>query len=96
VVKCRFHIEAEEDPLVAVRVFHLISVRNAMPEKFSFDKRRNQVRITLDLLCRDEPASRLLECRILSIPTVNHVMRVVFPREVTMDVEETPAPSFWI
>ncbi|MES2488912.1 MAG: hypothetical protein V4607_03905 [Pseudomonadota bacterium] len=95
-VKCRFQIAAEADPLIAVRVFHLISVRNAMPEKFSFEKHGAQIRMTLDMLCRDEPTSRLLECKFLSIPTVNQVLRVVFPKVLASNVDETPAPSFWI
>lgn len=95
-VKCRFQIAAEADPLIAVRVFHLISVRNALPEKFNLEKHGEKIRMTLEMLCRDEQTSRLLECKFLSIPTVNQVLRVVFPKVLTGNVAENAAPAFWI
>lgn len=95
-LRCRFQIEAEEDPQVVVRVLQLVAVRNDLPDKFSFTRSRERIRMTMDVLCRDAAASRLLECRIQGIPPIIQVMRVVFPGEIAAHAEEIPAPAFWI
>ena len=81
--RCFLAVEAENDPALAGRILHLLTVRGNVPEWFSVRKRHPQaLRIAIELAGLDEPGAGLLAAKIRNLPTVLDVSRYwLHPRD---------------
>ncbi|HVT34958.1 MAG TPA: hypothetical protein VHE37_05220 [Nevskiaceae bacterium] len=74
--RCFFAVEAENDPTVATRLLHLLTVRGQTPEWFSLRKHRPEaLRISVEVAGVDDAAARQLAQQMQRIPAVIGVSR---------------------